>query len=76
MVGSAPQIGAVRWCRDAKVSVWASSTFGLTGGTVEEIPPSTSWFIATVVDLRWQQWGGWQATELQMSGGPEPSDQR
>lgn len=60
---------------EAKVSVWCSSVFGLTGETVEEIPPSTSWFTATV-DLRWQQWGGWQATELQMSDGPEPSDQR
>jgi hypothetical protein len=49
--------------------------FGLTGETVEEIPPSTSWYTATV-DLRWQQWGGWQATELQMSDGPEPSHQR
>jgi hypothetical protein len=27
---------------EAKVSVWAASTFGLTGETVEEIPPSTS----------------------------------
>ncbi|MFD5234327.1 hypothetical protein ACFWJ5_38605 [Streptomyces qaidamensis] len=59
---------------EARVSVWASSTFGLTGETVEEIPPSTSWFTATV-DLRWQQWGGWQATELEMSDGPEPADQ-
>ncbi|MBB4710151.1 hypothetical protein [Streptomyces luteogriseus] len=60
---------------EAKVSVWASSAFGLTGETVEEIPPSTTWYTATV-DLRWQQWGGWQATELQMNDGPEPSTKR
>ncbi|MGW7513839.1 hypothetical protein ACWGJ0_39780 [Streptomyces massasporeus] len=60
---------------EAKVSVWASSMFGLTGETVEEIPHSTSWYTATV-DLRWQQRGGWQASELQTSDGPEPSSQR
>ncbi|MEU1940466.1 hypothetical protein ACH49O_41455 [Streptomyces coeruleorubidus] len=60
---------------EAKASVWASSAFGLTGWTVEEIPPSTSWYTATL-NLRWQQRGGWQATELQMNDGPEPSTQR
>jgi hypothetical protein len=59
-----------RWPRDL-----ADPEGGARWARDRPFSPSTSWFTATV-DLRWQQWGGWQATELQMSDGPEPRSSR
>jgi hypothetical protein len=50
---------------EAKVSVWGTSVFGLIGKNVKEIPPETS-KSTSIVLLRWQPGGGWQATDWQV----------
>lgn len=55
----------------AVVDVWCSAVFGLTGGTAEDIPPSTSW-LTMALSLHWDPSAGWKFTSVQQSDGPEP----
>lgn len=55
----------------ARVDVWCSTLFGLTGKGVQEIPVKTGWLTMTM-NLRWTN--GWKLTDSDQKDGPEPTD--